>query len=384
LAKNDEQSTHARVIRENHIPIIQLTSTDGNYYELGKAHGELIGKIEKDSVKKIKKFINREKLRNSNIDLDYRINILAKNLPQRYKDEIRGFADGIDGSKGTLTYKDILFMNLVGDATRSGMMCTGVSFGSESTADGNVLIGRNLDWIDSGTFHRISGVTAFRIKDKSFALFGVTGLSADTTGINGHGVFISVLSAVQKKDLEFRGNDSVNFAIRTVAEDARNSKEAINILKDRHFPYSCIFLIGDKKTALVMEKSGEKYAIRKGIPGNPNITFVTNHFMNLKDDKKEKDSFERYKDMISEIKVKGWVPGVVGMEKLLSLCKNKEHPVYRRLTEKRINKHSTLLSIIFKPDNLNTWLWFARKIPADKKPGYVRMDMGKYMRENGK
>lgn len=385
LAKNDGQSVRARFIHEKNIPIIQLASTDGNYYKLGKAHGELIREIEKDAGKKIEKFISHERLRNSDIDLDYRINVLAKNLPQRYKDEIRGFADGIDSTKGKpLTYKDILFMNLIGDATRARVMCTGAAFGRKATADGNALIGRNLDWIDMETFHRISGITAFRIKNNGFALIGVTGLSADTTGVNRHGVFVAVLSAIQKKDMEFRGHDSVNFAIRTVTEDAKDAGDALKILKDKHFPYSCIFLVGDKKTAYVLEKSGKKYAIRKGIAQNPDITIVTNHFTKLKNDSKEQDSTIRYRDMIKETKKKGWTPGVAGMEELLSLCKNKNHPVYRRLTQKRINKYSTLLSIIFKPDNLNTWIWFARKIPADKKPVYVKIEMGNYLMEGGK
>ena len=391
------QNTTAKIIREKNIPIIILNSKNGDYYQLGKAHGELIASTEKNAAKNMKKFINRQRMFFNDMDLEYLIGKVEKQLPERYRKEMQGFADGIDGKRGgEITYKDILFINLAGDVTRARTMCTGVALSKNITADKNIILGRNLDWIDGGNFHRVSVVTIFKIKNISFASFGLSGVSTVTTGLNKHGVFVAVLSAIRKKDLEFLGHDSVIFTTRTVLERAKNIKEAAQILKNRHFPYSCIFLLGDKNNAVILEKSGKKTAIRKfafKLPAKQqkpnkvktkeqkiknNVLLTTNHYKKLKLHNYDEDSKIRYTDLERELKTLSLPLGVQSAEKLLTLCKNKNHPVYQRLTKERINRFSTLFSIIVKPAQLKTWIWFARKIPAEQKPRYQLIDFKRY------
>ena len=376
----------ASISRFHNIPVITVTSKSDDYYQLGKAHGEIIRKTEKNAAINMKKFISREKMFYNDMDLEYLVSELEKKLPRRYRLEMRGFADGINGNKlGNLTYRDIVFINLVGDVTRSRVMCSAIAFDKVVMGDRKILLGRNLDWIDGGTFHLVSAITVFKLKKVSLASFGISGLSTVSTGINNHGVFIAVLSAIQKTDNEFRGQDSVIFGIRYALEESENSEEAIKILSNREFPYSCIFMVGDGKNAVILEKSGKQFAIRKQgkksgkvVMNSRNILIATNHFIGLKKKNNDKNSIIRMKDLEKAANKLSFPLGVKSMEKLLTLCSNKENPVYQRLTEERKMKFATLMSLIVKPADLNVWVWFARKVPAEGKPVYERMDLRKY------
>jgi predicted choloylglycine hydrolase len=356
--------------------IIRIYSPNGSYYNLGFEHGRLLSQMEKDVVPNIKKFINSERLYFNDMDPDYLIGILEKNLPKKYKDEMRGFADGIDSVKngGAITYKDVLFMNLIGDVTRSRLMCSAVIIRGK---DG-IYAGRNFDWKDGGSFHRFSGITFFKAGKKSVASFGMTGVSSINTGLNKNGLFIAVLGAIQKKDAAFRGKDSVIFSVRYALEEAKNTGEALAILKNRQYPYSCIFLIADKNNAAFLEKSGKQSAVRFLGKGETEKLAATNHFLILKNDRKDEDSLIRYQDISAYMKKQKEKSGLHIAEAALSLCDNTSHPVYIRLCPERINRLSTLMSIVLKPGTNNIFIWFARKIPESEKPVFIKMDLKKY------
>ncbi len=382
----------ASISKSHNIPIITVTSKSGDYYALGKAHGEIIRKTEKNAALNMKKFISREKMFYNDMDLEYLVDEMEKTLPDRFRREMQGFADGINGGSTDknkkLSYNDIVFINLVGDITRSRVMCSAVAFGKRATGDGSIILGRNLDWIDGGTFHLVSAITIFRLEKVSLASFGISGLSTVSTGINNHGVFIGVLSAIQKDDNRFQGKDSVIFTIRYALEESKNTDEAVKILSNKQFPYSCIFLVGDRRKAVILEKSGKKFALRdlggnRGKKGEnswkrEDILISTNHFLELSKKNQDKNSGIRMNDLEKAAENLRMPLGVRSMEKLLSLCENKENPVYQRLTEERRMKFATLMSVIAKPADLNVWIWFARKVPADGKPLYERIDLGKY------
>ncbi|MCE1246531.1 MAG: C45 family peptidase [Firmicutes bacterium] len=356
--------------------VIKAESPDGSYYELGYNHGKALAAMEKDIAANIKKFINTERLYYNDMDPDYRISVLEKNLPARYKEEMRGFADSVDSLKngGTITYKDILFINLIGDVTRSRLMCSAAAV----RANDGLWAGRNFDWKDGGTFHRFAGITLFKCGKKNAVSFGMTGVSSINTGMNKQGVFIAVLGAIQKKDAVFTGKDSVIFAIRYALEESSTAKKAVDLLKKGEYPYSCIFLIADGKDAFFLEKSGKKSALISLPSGKYSFIDSTNHFVKLKNDRKDEDSRIRYEDISDFLRLQKNKPGLQIMKNTLSLCTNREHPVYIKLTPERINKQATLMSIITKPGSGTVYIWFATGAPAPEKPDYTKMDLKKY------
>ncbi|MBV9494341.1 MAG: hypothetical protein JOZ54_08840 [Acidobacteria bacterium] len=188
-------------------------------------------------------------------------------IPKALREEMHGIADG-----ARVPYDEILVMNTFADALLGrNRFCSAVAVHGK---DG-LLVGRNLDWVNHGVAHR-SGVV-FVLEptgERSVLSVGWPGIAGVVTGMNDRGVTVSLNMAFGGKDGDgtpalLRIRDALSRA--TTAQDV----VATATREPRTMAMNWMVTSGDEDRALVLEMTGDEYAVR---PMDRGCAVTTNHF----------------------------------------------------------------------------------------------------------
>ena len=265
---------------------VTLDLSSGDHYAAGAAYSELLMQLSEKTAKDFEKqtedyiyeslatvYSSDDSLQRIGIKkeekpqlIQERVRKLKSLLPEKYRQELNGFASGFHGGDsgfvqdGKLSQDEVDLISLVPDVLRE-TACSAISLDGSRTASGKRLTGRLLEW-DLGKGNRMSEahcVLHFQDGDHSVTSVCSVGQLDVITGINTHGVFAGDLD-VGSKNEAFSLNDeslSYTFSLREALETCKSARELgeyMNRLAPR-FTYNHNLIITDEAEALVAENS---------------------------------------------------------------------------------------------------------------------------------
>lgn len=268
--KSDPGSLELR----NGLYVLHLT---GSPREMGLAHGRLL----KEMLPEVKAYIRQiapelfqDYLRDNGL-----IAKIEGYVGPDIIEELRGISEG---SEGAIGYEDLLLLNsplyvLYNFGNLFGISgCSSFAAFGEATADGRLLVGRNLDWSAMSFSQKYPVVLIYEPKGKpAFVSFGYPGIAGVLTGMNAHGV-MAAIHVDLSTELTLDGVD-ILFGLRRVLEKASNLAEAERILIDlpRSTGGNVVLAGASDVNASVFEFSTLHYALRR--PENETIWETNNY-----------------------------------------------------------------------------------------------------------
>jgi hypothetical protein len=210
---------------------VQILHLNGSYYDMGFQHGTLL----KDDI-----WISLRTQMAYCEDNDYSFeeildvwDIMESYLPEHYKQEMQGVADGADMSfeqVAVLNTIPEIFNNLYEDA------CCGISLWGDATTDGTLYHIRSYDWPfnltdpETGTYFQEISLIIVRTPENGYASITpeYPGDVSAYNGINEQGIVVGENTCITK-DIT-RNGISPAFRMRRVMDEAATAEEAIDIL----------------------------------------------------------------------------------------------------------------------------------------------------------
>ena len=239
---------------------VTVLHLSGSYYDMGFQHGDLL----KDKIKQnLRIQINYFEQNNWSYDkiLDA-WNESNTYLPQCYKDEMQGMADGSE-----LPFEDIAVLNTIplifnhcGGGDKS---CCEVALWGPITTDGKLYHIRCWDWRldiedpeEPGTYFQDMQILIVRDPDEGYASLypEFAGNIFSWAGINEKGIAIGETSC-ETDDYSYEGISSA-FRMRMVLDTAATGQEAINIMSsNRTDGWNFVISDGNVPEGFAMEQT---------------------------------------------------------------------------------------------------------------------------------
>lgn len=270
----------------------------GSPYEMGYQHGVLL----KEQVQENgQKYLYDTIIGKWGFSYDYLFscsNTMKPYIPQEYKDEMQGLADGAD-----VPYTDILILHTHLDAIRYGgslglesaseampqLLCSNFVVVGAATADGNVYHGLNLDWtLESGIQENAVVIVYEPDNGNSFVSISWAGLIGALTGMSEKNISIGQMVS-ETTDQTLNGMPHM-FMIRKVLQYSGNLNDAVNIITQTHRASGWNIILGSGTDARALEISDN--LVKVFTPGDPaennppysssinNALRRTNHYIN--------------------------------------------------------------------------------------------------------
>ena len=355
----------------------------GTPYELGYAHGKLLredvqevagglaGALDQLSRQTgVPRFIAR-----------YMLDLLYKRtspyIPQRYKRELEGLADGAGVSLRKLRWAHVI-------SVITERACSSFAVFGPATVDGKLYHGRNFDWAMSLGLQDKTALFIYHPEGRvPFASPGYIGSIGCLSGMNIKGVSIAQIGAVST-DKRFDGIPLM-FLLRRILEECHNVEDAEALIQNarRTVGYNYVVADGKAREARAFETSAHhcavftdddpeedqaEYAIRvkgavfradgaidqtvrryqKCARGYPNMPYGSNSYDH------------RYKGMATRIKGNyGTIDADIALE------------ILRAVAMRNVNLHSVLCA----STDLEMWVAHARGREDAWKQPYVHYDL---------
>ncbi|MCA9101367.1 MAG: hypothetical protein KDA63_09465 [Planctomycetales bacterium] len=222
------------------IPVVVVRGTP---YEMGRKQGEL---IKDDAVQLTATFMTllqaSEPERYSNDALDAAWKAVAPYTDERFKEELRGLADGTGIPLQTLQRTHAI-------PVISNYSCSAIAAWGDATVDGHLYQTRNLDWELHATAQDHPCIVVY-LPEKGVPHVNITfaGFIGANTGMNANGIVLSEMGDSPERDFPFdmRG---VHFTtlFRTALYDADGLDQAIEIFQQAKRIKKYHYVVGDGK-----------------------------------------------------------------------------------------------------------------------------------------
>jgi len=228
---------------------VTILHLNGSNYEMGFQHGFLLKDEIKENMRMISGWFEK---RGFSYDIFLEIwDLMKDSLPQEYKDEMQGMADGLG-----VSFEEVAVYNTWPAVINHALVaCCSAAAWSSATADNKLYHMRSLDILhpalgikdpETGTYFRENQVLIVRNPDKGFASIypESAGNVCSWGGINEKGIAIGANTCLTY-DSTFLGI-SAAFRMRMVLDHAATADEAINIINSNR---TCgwNFIISDGK-----------------------------------------------------------------------------------------------------------------------------------------
>ncbi|MFD1603268.1 C45 family autoproteolytic acyltransferase/hydrolase [Flavobacterium artemisiae] len=240
--------------------------------------------------------------------------------------------------------------------------CSSFAVWNEKTEDGNLLLGRNLDFYVNDEFAE-NKIVAFINPKEGFPFMMVTwpGMIGTVSGMNLEGLTVTINAS--KSQIPLTAKTPISILTREILQHAKNLDEAIAIAKKRDVFVSESIMVGsahDNK-AILIEVSPEKMDVYEA--PNSSELICSNHFQGevFKDDKRNQEQilnshseyrFERMQELLNE-------NPKVNPKIASEILRNKEGLKNIALgygNEKALNQLLAHHGIIFKPKEKLVWV----------------------------
>lgn len=171
-----------------------------------------------------------------NISNDYsgvekRMNVIESSLPDRYRNEIKGFAEAVsNGERGfsqnkKISYEEAALLQIIPDTLR-GTSCSALSVWGDKSTTGKTITARNLEWILGSDNQMCTAhcVLHMKNKERSLTSISVMGMLSIVTGVNNDGVFAGILDVGSGEPYTCDGKKSYVYALRYALENYDTAK----------------------------------------------------------------------------------------------------------------------------------------------------------------
>lgn len=220
-------------------------------------------------------------------------------IPAAYREEMRGIAAGAG-----MPYDDILIGHTFLESIQCVQCSCYAAYGA-STRNGEVIFGRNLDFMSMGFAHLI-GVISFVKPDGGIPFLSVAwpGWAGTLTAVNLRGLCVGMLNVPRLRP----HTAGLPYALlfRRMAQEAATCDEAVALLRATARTYSNNVLLAQTapvRQAVVAEYTPEEVVVREVRPGEEYIA-ATNHFRQLarRDAWPDDRGFSRYPRIIRALR----------------------------------------------------------------------------------
>ncbi len=233
----------------------------GSGYEMGYQHGALAKNQVRAALGRFDQLLERARedvgmprfATEMMLDLVYRW--CSPDIPERYKREMEGIADGAG-----VSLKEIRRLHVVSVVTERA--CSVFAVFGPATEDGKTYLGRNFDWIMDAGMQNESALILYEPEGhKAFASAGYLGLVGVLSGMNLEKIAIGQIGAISK-DSDWSGIPMM-LLLRRVLEESGSLEEAVNIVKnaDRTVGYNYVFADGKTGEGVALETSANHCAV---------------------------------------------------------------------------------------------------------------------------
>jgi len=253
-----------RIKYKHSIPVIHLYGTP---YEMGSQYGNLLKNQLEGLLMIADKFFS-EKVINRYIEL-------AGKVEKMLSSESLAFISGMTEMSG-VDYKKLLALNTVPKTT-----CSVLAVWGDATSDGNLLMGRNADYI----FKKINkglGIIVVKHPNEGYATISSSflGLAGTFTGMNEKGVcYGNMLVYNGFEDKNKTDGLPIQLLMQDAAEKSGSAGEMIDYLTEKKHLTPVNVMSADSCEAIVAELGQNKFACRKGKKG---ILAASNYFYSPK------------------------------------------------------------------------------------------------------
>jgi len=198
-----------------------------------------------------------------------RAHSLEKHIPAQYLEELRGMSE-----TSGVPYEELLLANTFTEDYRL-FLCSTLAARGRATAGGEVMMGRNLDFISAGVLHHYNMITVYHPTDGSaFAAMTFPGFIGAVTGMNARGLVTAML-------ISFTAGFSNECAPSTIAfrmllERRATVEEATEFLRGNPIagPFN-LSMVDAGKGMRVAELAHDHFAVREA---EDDVLFCTNRF----------------------------------------------------------------------------------------------------------
>ena len=336
----------------------------GSHHEMGYQYGKLLGYKFDDTLRAFESLFPKIPMGAFGkwlLDryIYYKARKIEKYVPAEYIEEMKGMADSFKDYDPD--YRILLFFHVLHDIGHN-FASSAFAVSGEATQDGRILVGRNADLGNRGTFDNLKTIVFYEPdKGNSFVSICWPAMVGVISGMNDKGIVVSVMSS-RSTDVSMEGMP-ISFLLKKVLQYANNIDEAVKIISETPRMSSSSIIIGDGKSneAVVVEASARKMAVRRSERG---VIFQTNHYLSsvYQDDPKniiardKGDSMPRFKRLEKLINENY---GRITAEKVIGFLRDHKDINNRRLPFREkgaINRIDTSYSILFSPADLRFYL----------------------------
>ncbi|MBU2938188.1 C45 family peptidase [Lacinutrix sp. C3R15] len=290
-------------------------------------------------------------------------------IPEAYKAEIYGLSKYASNAYNHIAKEYLRVMYLhgahdIGHAMQDLMLvgCSSFAAWGNKTEDGQLLIGRNLDFYAGNDFAK-NKIVAFVNPTQGYKFMSVTwpGMIGVVSGMNEHGLTVTINAG--KSKIPWIAKTPISILNREILQHASTIDEAIAIAKKREVFVSESIFVGsakDKK-AVTIEVSPKNFGVYE--VENTNQLICTNHFQsdayaedknNLKAIAESHSAYryERMEELLSETKK-------LSPQDAVNILRNKEGLHNKAIgygNEKALNQLLAHHGIVFKPEERQVWV----------------------------
>jgi isopenicillin-N N-acyltransferase like protein len=333
---------------------IPLVVVKGTPYEMGKRLGELMKKESTELTKTYLTIIQgSDSKRFSNENLDKAWKSIAPHTDNRFKEELRGLAEGTGIPLKTLIRSHVV--PVVADFS-----CSSVAAWGSATKNGHLYQTRNLDWDMNVQVQKYPLIVIY-IPDEGVPHVNITfaGYIGSHTAMNTEGIVLTSMGDSPGEDYPFNLNGAhFSTFFRKMMYDARDLDQTITLFKNTKRIKKYHYVIGDGKNgrAVKMKAHAPNLIIWKD--NDPTDEFAPKVFKNVVYNDEGRGAYEPIKKAYGKIDEQSMID---------CACKI---PI----------KGANLVDVVYDATALEFWVSFAKNQEEAYKRPFIHVKMKDYIK----
>lgn len=298
-------------------------------------------------------FFNRKLPDHIPLELQQEIYGVAESLPKEFEHIGPGYFRALNYHAAHDIGHALQNMNLVA--------CTSFGVWDQRTEDGELLIGRNLDFHVGDEFAE-EKIMAFVEPDEGHNFMFVTwpGMIGACSGMNEHGLCVTINAA--KSAIPLRTGTPISLLIREMLQHASNIDEAHLIALKRNVFVAESILVGSAKDGKAAVIEVAPWGVELHVSGENQIT-CSNHFQSeeFSKTKRTRENKEESSSVYRSVRMQEWIDSldVIGPVEAALILRDRKGHGWTEIghgNENAINQLIAHHSIIFKPESRLVWV----------------------------
>ncbi|MCB9895816.1 MAG: hypothetical protein H6839_15320 [Planctomycetes bacterium] len=247
---------------------IPLVHVRGTPREMGRALGNLVG------LQAVETFHSYMQIFAPDFEGDLvHAREMEKRLPDWFIEEMRGFSESSE-----LTYDEMLVGQTFLDIHKVAA-CSTIAAHDKLTPDGEILMGRNLDFPSLNIAHEANIVVVYEPNDApGYASVTWPGLLGALTGVNTHGLALSMMLVYGHQKNEHLDGQPFPLVFRRLLHECASVRQADSLLQTKpHCTATNLILADATRTAARFQLPPHDVVVEYTSKDNP-ATACTNHY----------------------------------------------------------------------------------------------------------